>query len=83
MWVPGRDRLVAYREFCALLQGSDQRVCLDRVIQFHLDTATAHTGERTGQPVDAIWQLSTLLDDCVGGGQSIQSRLQAEEAALD
>lgn len=82
MWVPGRDRLVTYREFCAL-QGSGQRVCLDRVIQFHLDAATAYTSERTEQLGDAIWQLSTFLDDCVGGGQSIQSRLQAEEAALD
>ena len=27
MWVPGRDRLMIYREFCELLQNPGQCVC--------------------------------------------------------
>ena len=80
MWVPGQDRLLTYREFCVLLQDPSQRVWLDRLIQFHLDTATGHSHERTKQLIAAIQQLSGFLDDCVGGGHSIQGRLQAEEA---
>jgi hypothetical protein len=43
MWAPGQNRLLTYREFCELLQDPGQRVWLDRLIQFHLDTATGHT----------------------------------------
>lgn len=82
MWVPGQDRLLTYREFCELLQDPHQRVWLDRLIQFHLDTAAGHTGGRTGQLIDAIRQLSAFLDIRVGGGHSIQSRLQAEGVEL-
>lgn len=82
MWVPGQGRLLTYREFCELLQDPSQRVWFDRLIQFHLDTATGQARERTQRLIDAIRQLSSFLDDCVGGGHSIQSRLQAEETAL-
>ena len=80
--VRDQDRLLTYREFCELLQDPSQRVWLDRLIQFHLDTATGHTRERTERLVDAIRKLSIFLDGCVGGGHSIQSRLQAEETEL-
>lgn len=82
MWVPGQDRLLTYREFCERLQDTNERVWLDRLIQFHLDTAAGHTRKRTEQLIEAIRQLSSFLDDCVGGGHSIQSRLQAEGAGL-
>ena len=82
MWVRGKDRLLTYREFCELLQDPSQRVWLDRLIQFHLDAATGHTRERTERLIDAIRELSIFLDGCVGGGHSIQSRLQAEETEL-
>lgn len=82
MWVAGQDRLLTYREFCELLQDPSQRVWFDRLIEFHLDTAAGHTRERTERLIDAIRQLSDFLDDCVGGGHSIQSRLQAEETEL-
>jgi hypothetical protein len=82
LWVPGQDRLLTYREFCELLQDPGHRVWLDRLIQFHLDTAAGHTRERTERLIDAMRQLSSFLDDCVGRGHSIQSRLQAEDTAL-
>jgi hypothetical protein len=65
-----------------LLQNPDQRVWLDRLIQFHLDTAAGLMRDRTERLIDAIQQLSSFLDDCVGGGRSIQSRLQAEGTEL-
>lgn len=82
MWVPGQDRLMTYREFCELLQDPGQRVWLDRLIQFHLDAAAGLMRDRTERLIDAIQQLSSFLDDCVGGGRSIQSRLQAEGTEL-
>jgi hypothetical protein len=82
MWASGQDRLLTYREFCELLQDPDQRAWLDRLIQFHLDTATGLMRDRTERLIDAIQRLSSFLDDCVGGGRSIQSRLQAEGTEL-
>jgi hypothetical protein len=39
MQVHRADRLRTYREFCERLQDPDERIWLDRLIQFHVDTA--------------------------------------------
>jgi hypothetical protein len=83
MWADGYERLLTYREFCELLQDADQRVWLDRLIQFHLDTARGDQSDRAKRLINAIGQLSGFLDSCVGGSHSIRSRLQAEDADLD
>ena len=83
MWAPGLDRLLTYREFCELLQDPGQRVWLDRLIQFHLDTAAGGMRGRAEQLIGALQQLSAFLDECVGGGHSIRTRLQAEGIGLD
>lgn len=78
MWVQGQERLLTYGEFCKLLQDLGQRVWLDRLIQFHLETARGDKRERAGRLLAAIRQLSDFLDECVGDGHSIRARLQAE-----
>jgi hypothetical protein len=83
MWLTDEDRLLTYRQFCELLQAPGQRVWLDRLIQFHLDIARGGRREGAGRLVTAIQQLSGFLDDCVGGGHSITTRLLAEGAQLD
>ena len=82
MWADDKDRLLTYREFCALLQNPDWRVWLDRLIQFHLDTARGDSRDRADKLLTAIQQLSDFLDDCVGGGNSIRGRQEVEGAGL-
>lgn len=80
MWVQDQDRLLTYREFCCLLQDPGQRVWFDRLIWFHLETAGGGKRERVSRLIAAILELSDFLDDCVGGGHSIRTRLAAEGA---
>jgi hypothetical protein len=80
MWADGGDRLLTYREFCECLQDPSRRVWLDRLIQFHLDTARGKSRERSDELLSAIQQISDFLDGCVGGGNSIRGRQEAERA---
>lgn len=82
MWARDQDRLLTYQEFCALLQDPGQRVWLDRLIGFHLDTARGNRRGRAGRLITAIQELSDFLDQCAGGGHSIRTRLRAEGAEL-
>ncbi len=82
MWVQDQKRLLTYGEFCKLLQDPDQRVWFDRLIQFHLDTAYGDRRERADRLIASIRQFSSFLDECVGGGHSIEARLQAEGVKL-
>jgi hypothetical protein len=81
MWVRDQERLLTYREFCEHLLAPDWRVWFDRLIAFHLDTARGDQSDRTRSLLAAIEQLTHFLDDCIGGGRSISSRWQAEDAA--
>ncbi|MCX4818047.1 hypothetical protein OG601_46595 [Streptomyces sp. NBC_01239] len=78
VWVRGDERLLTYREFCEKLQDPTWRVWIDRLIVFYLDTARGEKTQRTERLLTALAQLSEFLDDCVGGGKSIESRMQAE-----
>ncbi|MGW3020462.1 hypothetical protein [Streptomyces longwoodensis] len=78
VWVRGDERLLTYREFCEKLQDPAWRVWIDRLTLFHLETARGQKTERTGRLLAALVQLSEFLDDCVGGGKSIESRVRAE-----
>ena len=80
MWAEGGNRLLTYREFCERLQDPSWRVWLDRLIQFHLDIARGTSRDRSDKLLTAIRQLSDFLDDCVGGGNSIRGRQEAEGA---
>jgi hypothetical protein len=82
MWADGGDRLLTYREFCERLRDASWRVWLDRLIQFHLDTARGTHRDRSDKLLTAIRQLSDFLDDCVGGGNSIRGRQEAEGGGL-
>ncbi|MBO2455025.1 hypothetical protein J4573_48615 [Actinomadura barringtoniae] len=82
MWLRDEKRLLTYREFCERLQDPAWRTWLDRLIQFQLDTAQGDRQERTQQLLKALEQLSEFLDECVGGGRSIESRRQAENTDL-
>lgn len=80
IWVRGEARLLTYREFCERLNDPGWRVWLDRLIQFHLDTARGERRDRAEYLLNAIEQLSAFLDGCAGGGHSIKSRWRAEDA---
>ena len=78
MWTQDRGRLITYREFCEKLTDPGWRTWLDGLIVFHLETARGDKEWRTRAIVEALGELSAFLDECVGGGHSIESRLQAE-----
>jgi hypothetical protein len=82
MWADGENRLLTYQAFCERLQDPNWRVWLDRLIQFHLDTASGNGRERSEKLMTAIKQISDFLDGCVGGGNSISARMEAEHAKL-
>lgn len=81
LWLRGEDRLRTFREFCGLLRDADQRVWLDRLINYYLKTGKGERQELelARQAVEAIRRFTDFLDMCVGGGRSIQSRWEAEE----
>ncbi|MFF8479147.1 hypothetical protein [Streptomyces sp. NPDC015414] len=81
MWVRGDERLLTYREFCEKLQDPSWRVWLDRLIKFYHDAARGEKTQRTERLLAALAQLSEFLDNCVGGGKSIESRVEAESNA--
>ncbi|MFJ7969004.1 hypothetical protein [Streptomyces sp. NPDC096324] len=78
VWIRGDERLMTYREFCEKLQDPAWRIWVDRLIVFYLDTARGDRTQRTERLLAALAQLSEFLDECVGGGKSIESRVQAE-----
>jgi hypothetical protein len=78
MWLQDQKRLMTYREFCDLLHDPGERVWLDRLIQFQLDTAHGLKRERADRLIGAIHELSEFLDQCVGGGHAIRTRWLAE-----
>ncbi|MGW4568199.1 hypothetical protein ACWEN3_39510 [Streptomyces sp. NPDC004561] len=80
VWVRDDERLLTYREFCEKLQDPTWRVWMDRLIMFYLDIARGEKTERTERLLTALAQLSEFLDTCVGGGKSIESRVQAESS---
>ncbi|GGW13547.1 hypothetical protein GCM10018980_70570 [Streptomyces capoamus] len=57
---------------------SRSRGRIDRLIVFYLDIARGEKTQRTQHLLEALAQLSEFLDACVGGGKSIESRVQAE-----
>jgi hypothetical protein len=77
----GRERLITYREFCEHLTDPEWRAWVDGLIVFHLETARGEKEWRGHAILDASGELSAFLDECVGGGRSIESRLEAEELA--
>ncbi|MEU6554329.1 hypothetical protein ABZ915_29265 [Streptomyces sp. NPDC046915] len=80
VWVRDDERLLTYREFCEKLQDPTWRVWIDRLILFYLDIARGEKTQRTERLLAALAQLSEFLDACVGGGKSIESRVQAESS---
>jgi hypothetical protein len=78
MWTADRARLIGYREFTERLTDPAWRTWLDALILFHLETARGASPERVRVILAALGDLSAFLDECVGGGRSIESRLHAE-----
>ncbi|TLQ45422.1 hypothetical protein [Streptomyces marianii] len=78
VWIRDEERLMTYREFCEKLQDPDWRAWLDRLITFYLEIARGEKKQRTERLITAIADLSKFLDECVGGGKSIESRMRAE-----
>jgi hypothetical protein len=78
MWTQDRSRLLTYREFCENLKDPEWRTWMDGLIVFHLETARGEKEWRAEAIIEALGELSEFLDECVGGGHSIESRLRAE-----
>ncbi|MGW1958572.1 hypothetical protein ACWCPI_38535 [Streptomyces sp. NPDC001920] len=78
VWVRDEERLMTYREFCEKLQDPAWRVWFDRLIMFYLEIARGEKRQRTERLLAALAKLSVFLDECVGGGKSIESRMRAE-----
>ncbi|MFD8223395.1 hypothetical protein ACFV16_04395 [Streptomyces massasporeus] len=78
VWVRDEERLMTYREFCEKLQDPVWRVWFDRLFMFYLDIARGEKKQRTERLLAAMENLSGFLDKCVGGGNSIETRMRAE-----
>jgi len=84
LWLRDEGRVRTYREFCDLLKDPNQRVWLDRLINYYLKIGKGDHRqlELVHDAVAAIRAFTDFLDACVGGGRSIQSRWEAEERPL-
>ena len=78
MILPAEDRLISYREFCELLLTPARRVWLDRLIAYYLETGRGTKLDRVADAIAAMEELSAFLDDVIGGGESVSSRLAVE-----
>jgi hypothetical protein len=78
MWLQEEQRLRTYREFCELLRDPESRVWLDRMIEFHLAAGRDEKRNRTITAISSMQALAEFLDQCVGGGNAIESRWAAE-----
>ncbi len=74
MWDITAARVVTYRTFCEMLRDEEQRVWLDRLLQFYIDVGNGGRIEQLRRIQKALQALSELLD----GGSAIQARTQAE-----
>lgn len=54
MWISEEGRLRTYREFCELLRAPESRIWLDRMINFHLDTARSQRNERAIEAIHNV-----------------------------
>ncbi|MGC4891213.1 hypothetical protein [Micromonospora sp. DT227] len=81
LWHREEQRLRSYREFCDLLSKPSTRVWFDPLIQVYLETGRGEKLYRIRMLLEAIEQLARFLDDCVGGGGSVASRINTERVA--
>lgn len=78
MFLRDEDRLMSYREFCQTLQNPPRRVWFDRLLYIYIDVGEGRGLARVDEALFAIHELSEFLDRVVGGGDSIQGRLETE-----
>lgn len=78
MYLPDRNRLMTYREFCEMLQKPEKRVWFDRLILFYVETGRGEKHDRIQSALTAIRELSNFLDQHIGKGVSIEERFKAE-----
>lgn len=79
IYLSDKQRLMTYREFCEMLQDSKNREWWDGLIRFFIRAGRGENIQRLRFAQTAIHTLSTFLDKQIGQGDSIQSRLEAEE----
>jgi hypothetical protein len=66
MYLPDRDRLMTYREFCEVLRNPEKRKWFDRLLNFYIDSGQGTSLDRALNVVDAMRNLAALLDKVVG-----------------
>jgi hypothetical protein len=78
MYLPDKNRLISYREFCRLLQHPETSDWFDRLINFYIDAGKGYHLDRMKNVIETIQALSEFLDNAVGGGTSIGDRYLSE-----
>ncbi|MBW4522190.1 MAG: hypothetical protein KME16_21235 [Scytolyngbya sp. HA4215-MV1] len=78
LYLPDRNRLMTYREFCELLKQPEKRIWFDRLFTFYIETGRGEKRERIQAALNAIRELSSFLDKHIGKGVAIEERLKAE-----
>lgn len=78
LYLPDRNRLMTYREFCEMLKDPERRVWFDRLFTFYIETGKGEKGDRLRAALNAIRDLSDFLDRHIGKGVAIEERLRAE-----
>lgn len=79
IYLSDKQRLMTYREFCEMLQDPNNREWWDGLIRFFIRAGKGENIQRLRLAETAIHSLATFLDKQTGQGDSIQSRLDAEE----
>ena len=75
MWDQHEDRLITYREFCALLCNFDDFVWFERIFVYYRETGRGEKLDRVRHAVLATEDLARFLDRCVPGKGAIIDQL--------
>lgn len=78
LYLVKENRLLTYREFCKLLENSENRVWFDRLLAFYVDINRGERMPMVAQSMGAIYNLSKFCDQVVQGNSSIDARLRLE-----
>ncbi len=78
IYLSDKQRIMTYKDFCEMLQEGSKREWWDGLIKFFIKAGKGQNIERLRLAKGAIYSLSEFLDQHIGKGNSIESRLKAE-----
>lgn len=80
LYMKDEERLLTYREYCALLRVPDRRIWHDRLLALMLGFGRGEETGRVQALLDVMRDLSRFLDSVVAGGDSLAERVRVDEA---